>query len=119
MTVGEDVCEVIITADDEGWLIDFTRTLVTERLAACGHHQPIRSVYRWQGSMQEERELRVALHTRRSLVEPIIARVHEAHPYDVPCVLALPVVTGNPDYLSWVLAETQGEPDAGVSQTQG
>lgn len=102
-----DVCEVIITADDEGWLIDFTRSLVTERLAACGHHQPIRSVYRWQGSIQEERELRVALHTRRAHLDTIMERVRDAHPYDVPCVLALPIVDGNPAYLAWVRAETE------------
>jgi periplasmic divalent cation tolerance protein len=103
----DDVCEVIISADDEGWLIDFTRSLVTDRLAACGHHQPIRSVFRWQGAIQEERELRVALHTRQSLVDKIIERVRQAHPYDVPCVLAFPVTGGNPAYLEWVLAETE------------
>lgn len=104
----DDVCEVIITADDEGWLIDFTRSLVTDRLAACGQHQPIRSVYRWQGGIQEERETRVALHTRTSLVNKIIDRVRQAHPYEVPCVLALAVADGNPAYLEWVLAETDG-----------
>jgi periplasmic divalent cation tolerance protein len=104
----DDVCEMVITADDEGWLIDFTRSLVADRLAACGHHQPIRSVFRWQGSMQEERETRVALHTRQSLVDTIIERVTGAHPYDVPCVIALPVVGGSPAYLAWVLAETDG-----------
>ena len=102
------ICEVIITADDEGWLVDFTRSLVTDRLAACGHHQPIRAVYRWQGAIQEERETRVALHTRQSLVPTIIERAREAHPYDVPCVLTLPVLDGNPAYLEWVLAETDG-----------
>ncbi|HEU5486233.1 MAG TPA: divalent-cation tolerance protein CutA [Microlunatus sp.] len=106
--MAEDVCEVIITADDEGWLIDFTRTLVSERLAACGHHQPIRSVYRWQGALQEERELRVALHTRAALLDAIIERVRQAHPYDVPCVLAVPVIGGDQAYLDWVLAETRG-----------
>lgn len=99
---------MIITADDEGWLIDFTRTLVSERLAACGHHQPIRSVYRWQGALQEERELRVALHTRAALLDAIIERVRQAHPYDVPCVLAVPVIGGDQAYLDWVLAETRG-----------
>jgi len=103
----DDVCEVVITADDEGWLIDFTRSLVTDRLAACGHHQPIRSVYRWEGALQEERETRVALHTRRSLVTKIIDRVRAAHPYEVPCVLALPVFDGNPAYVDWVLTETR------------
>ena len=104
--MADDVCEVIITADDEGWLIDFTRSLVTDRLAACGHHQPIRSVYRWQGAIQEEREVRVALHTRTELVDTIIERVRQAHPYDVPCVLFLPVINGNPSYLDWVRSET-------------
>lgn len=104
----DDVCEVIITADDEGWLIDFTRALVADRLAACGHHQPIRSVYRWDGAIQEEREVRVALHTRSALVEVIIDRVRQAHPYDTPCVLALPIMAGNSAYLAWVLAETAG-----------
>jgi periplasmic divalent cation tolerance protein len=112
----DDVSEVIITAEDEGWLIDFTRALVTERLAACGQHQPIRSVFRWEGTIQEERETRVALHTRRSLVPTIIDRARSAHPYDVPCVLALPVIDGNPAYLAWVLAETTGPAEPGVME---
>lgn len=103
----DDVCEVIITADEEGWLIDLTRSLVTDRLAACGQHQPVRSVFRWDGALREERETRVALHTRRSLVDTIVQRVRQAHPYDVPCVLALPLLGGNPAYLDWVRSETR------------
>ena len=103
----EPICEVIITADDEDWLINFTRTLVQDRLAACGQHVvPIRSIYRWGGSVQDDREIRVALHTRASLVPAIIDGTRRNHPYEVPCVLALPVVTGNPDYLAWVVQET-------------
>ena len=99
---------MVITAADADWLAGFTRTLVEERLAACGHLlTPIRSVYRWDGAVHDEAEARVALHTRRSLVPAIVARTGEAHPYDVPCVLALPVVEGSPDYLEWVLAETR------------
>jgi periplasmic divalent cation tolerance protein len=48
----------------------------------------------------------VALHTRRGLVPEIVARVNDAHPYEVACVIALPVVGGNDAYLRWVLAET-------------
>lgn len=106
--MGDDLCEVIITADDEGWLIDFTRSLVTDRLAARGHLQPIRSVSRFEGAIQEDREMRVALHTRTALAQQIIERAQEAHPYAVPCVLVVPVVDGNPAYLDWVRAETEG-----------
>ena len=103
----EECCEVVITAADADWLAGFTRDLVEERLAACGHLlTPIRSIYRWEGAVHDEPEARVGLHTRRSLVRAIVARTAERHSYDVPCVIALPVVDGDPDYLRWVLAET-------------
>ncbi len=103
----EEFCEVVVTAADADWLAGFTRTLVEERLAACGHHiASIRSVYRWEGAVHDESEARVALHTRRSLVPAITARADELHPYDVPCVIALPLVGGNPAYLRWIAAET-------------
>ena len=100
------LCEVIITADDEPWLLAFTRSLVTDRLAACGQHSPVRSIYRWQGEVQDDVEVRVAIHTRQSLVPAIIERVRAEHAYDVPCVLAVPIQAGNPDYLDWVIANT-------------
>jgi periplasmic divalent cation tolerance protein len=106
-SVDEEFCEVVVTADDAEWLARFTRTLVAEGLAACGHLSPIRSVYRWEGAVQDGAEARVGLHTRRSLVPEIVARAAELHPYDVPCVIALPLVGGSPDYLGWLAAETR------------
>ena len=104
----EEYCEVVITAGDADWLAGFTRTLVTERLAACGHTvTAIRAIYRWEGAVHDEPEARVALHTRRSLVPAIVARTAELHSYDVPCVIALPLVAGNPAYLDWIAAETR------------
>jgi periplasmic divalent cation tolerance protein len=103
----EPICEVIITADSEEWLINFTRSLVQDRLAACGQHiELIRSIYRWEGSIHDDREVRVALHTRTSLVQHIVDRTRQAHPYDVPCILAIPIDSGNPDYIQWVISET-------------
>lgn len=103
----ELICEVIITADSEDSLINFTRSLVEDRLVACGQHvATIRSIYAWKGSIHDDREVRVALHTRTSLVPAIVERTRHEHPYEVPCVLALPVETGNPDYLKWVIDQT-------------
>ena len=103
-----ECCEVVVTGPDAGWLAGFTRTLVEERLAACGHVQPaIRSVYRWEGAVHDEPEARVGLHTRRSLVPAVVARTAELHPYDVPCVIAVPLVGGSRAYLEWVAAETR------------
>ena len=103
-----DVGEGVVTGPDADWLAGYTRTLVEERLAACGHVIPaIRSVYRWEGPVHDQREARAGLHTRRSLVPAIVARTAELHPYDVPCVIALPLVGGNPAYLEWLTAETR------------
>jgi periplasmic divalent cation tolerance protein len=106
--VGEEFCEVVVTAADAESLAGLTRTLVEERLAACGHQiAEIRSVYRWEGEVHDEPEARVALHTRRSLVEALTARVVALHPYDVPCVIALPLLGGNRAYLEWIGSETR------------
>jgi periplasmic divalent cation tolerance protein len=106
--VVEDVCEIVVTGSDSEWLSGYTRRLVEERLVACGHQlATIRSVYRWEGVVHDEAEARVALHTRRSLVPEVVERTAELHPYDVPCVIALPLVGGNPDYLRWVVRETR------------
>lgn len=104
----EEYCEVVVTAPDAEWLAGFTRTLVEERLAACGQNLTgVRSIYRWDGAVQDDAEARVALHTRRALVPAIVARTKELHPYDVPCVIALPLFGGNPAYLQWIAEETR------------
>lgn len=106
--VDEQCCEIVVTDADADRLAALTRTLVEERLVACGQHiAPIRSVYRWEGAVHDEVEARVALHTRRSLVEAVVARVVELHEYDVPCVLAVPLVGGHPGYLRWIAQETR------------
>jgi periplasmic divalent cation tolerance protein len=111
--VSTDICEVIITADSTEWLAGFTRSLVEDRLAACGHNfAAIRSIYRWEGAVYDEPEARVGLHTRLELVPAIVDRTNREHPYEVPCVLAVPVVDGNPAYIQWVLDQTRPVPPA-------
>jgi periplasmic divalent cation tolerance protein len=105
----DDICDVTITADDADWLAGFVRSLVEDRLAACGNvaTAPVRSIYRWQGTIEDAREAQVVLHTRRSLVPEIVQRTDREHPDDVPQVLAVPVVAANPAYHRWVVAETR------------
>lgn len=103
----EEVCEVVITAPDSEWLASFTRRLVADQICASGHCiSPIRSIYRWQGVIHDEAEARVVLHTRTALVPEIIERARREHPYEVPCVIALPIRSGNPAYLEWILNGT-------------
>jgi len=106
--VSDQVCEVTITAPDAEWLATFTRELVDARLCACGHNiADIRSIYRWRGSVHDAHEARVALHTRVDLVPEIVAAADQRHPFEVPCVIATPIIAGNPAYVRWILDETR------------
>jgi periplasmic divalent cation tolerance protein len=107
----DEACEVVITAPDPDWLVEFTRKLVLDRLCASGHNfQPIRTIYRWQGHVYDKTEARVALRTRRSLVSQIVDRVKREHPYEVPSVVVIPIIDGGPDYIRWILEETEARP---------
>ena len=106
--MSDDVCEVIITADDEGWLISFTRSLVTDRLAACGHHQPIRAVYRWQGAVEQAQEMLLLAKTAADRVPALIERLQALHPYELPEIVAVQAAAGLPAYLDWVADSTRG-----------
>lgn len=104
----EEVCTVVITAPDPDWLAEFVRGLVGQRLCASGHIvNTVRSIYRWQGEIEDRPEAHVTLHTRTSLVRAITAETLARHPYVVPCVVATPVVDANPEYRQWILDETQ------------
>jgi periplasmic divalent cation tolerance protein len=107
VTIGDDLCEVIITAPDPDWLADLCHQLVDARLAASAHVvHPIASIYRWQGDVRTTTEARAFLRSRRALLDALVAYVVDRHPYEVPNVTALPLVGGNPDYLAWLSAET-------------
>ena len=112
----DEVCELVVTAPDEAWLAEFTRSLVDRRLAACGHLlTPVRAIYRWDGKVEDDQEARVALHTRLSLVPCIVDEANQRHPYEVPCVIATPIVSGNPTYVRWILDETAADAAGEVS----
>ena len=85
------------------------RTLVEERLAAAVNVLPgVRSIYRWQGAIEEADEVLLIAKTRVGLVPRLSARVAALHSYQCPAVIAVPVCGGNPDYLTW-FAEQTGE----------
>jgi periplasmic divalent cation tolerance protein len=103
-----ELCEVVITAPDPDWLREFTRALVQDQLCSSVHNfTPVQSTYRWRGEIHDRTEGRASLHTRRDLIPEIVRRAKETHPYEVPGISAWPIYDGNPEYLSWIVAETR------------
>ena len=82
---------------------DLARTLVGERLAACVNVLPaMRSIYRWQGDVQEDDERQLLIKTTRTQLTPLWTRLRALHPYDTPEFIVLPVAAGNERYLDWI-----------------
>jgi periplasmic divalent cation tolerance protein len=81
----------------------FARTLVDERLAACVNVlPPMRSTYRWKGTVEQDDERQIVIKTTADRVDALRARVRELHPYELPEFLVLPVVDGERGYLDWI-----------------
>lgn len=99
----------LVTAPSEEVARSLARTLVEERLAACGNLVPgITSIYRWEEELQEDAEVLLIFKVHESCVDAFVQRVPELHPYDVPEVLVLDVGAGHPPYLNWVATESTG-----------
>ena len=85
------------------------RALVAERLAACANILPsMRSIYWWQGKIEDATEAVLVLKTAAKNLAALTARVKALHSYAVPCVVALPVEGGNADYIDWITKESGG-----------
>ena len=106
---------IMVTAWSEEQAATIGRALVGERLAACVNIVgPIRSIFRWQGEVQNDREHLMLIKTRASLVSKIERRVRELHSYEVPEVIALLISGGSKPYLDWLLDSTSSAAATGA-----
>ncbi|QSZ66258.1 divalent-cation tolerance protein CutA [Methanofollis aquaemaris] len=81
--------------------------VVEKRLAACVSLFGVGSVFWWEGTVTSEREELLVIKTRRDLLSDLTDALKGAHPYDVPEIIALPVIGGDADYLAWIAGETR------------
>ncbi|HYB90446.1 MAG TPA: divalent-cation tolerance protein CutA [Candidatus Binataceae bacterium] len=101
---------VFITVASEQQAEAIARALVGERLAACVNVVgPIRSIYRWQDAVEDEREFLLLAKTRANLFARLERRVRELHPYEVPEIIAVRLDAGSAPYLAWLLESTASE----------
>jgi periplasmic divalent cation tolerance protein len=98
-----DSIVVLITASSEEEGHKIAKLLVNERKAACVNIVPgVDSLFRWKGKIDSARESLLLVKTRASLFPEIITLVKEAHSYEVPEIIALPIIGGSEDYLKWL-----------------
>lgn len=98
-----DALVVLVTVGSESEAETIAGALLDERLAACVTiGGPIRSVYRWQGRLADDREWQLVIKTRAALFDALADRVRALHSYDVPEIIGLPVTAGSPPYLEWL-----------------
>ena len=103
----DDVRIAFATAPDADVAARIARALVEERLVACANLVAnVRSIYRWQGRVEDDSEVMLVLKTHADRVEALAERLRALHPYDVPELVVLPVAGGLAPYLDWVRAET-------------
>jgi len=103
-----DSIVIFVTAGSEAEAGKIATALVEEQLAACVNILgPIRSLYRWEGKVADDREWLLLIKTRDERFAAIEAKVKALHSYQVPEVIALPIVAGAEGYIRWLRGETE------------
>ncbi|MCP5005520.1 MAG: divalent-cation tolerance protein CutA [Planctomycetes bacterium] len=99
---------IFITASSVDEAKKLGRVLVEEKLVACANiMSSVHSIYHWQGELCDDEEVLMVLKTKRELFSPVEVRVRELHSYDVPEIIAMPIIEGSDNYLSWLRDETK------------
>lgn len=99
---------IYMTAKNQAEARKIAKALVTEKLAACVNILPeMTSIYRWEGEVEESKEVAIIAKTRKNLFKKLEKRVRELHSYDCPCIIALPIEDGSKPFLKWIKAETK------------
>jgi periplasmic divalent cation tolerance protein len=99
-----DTVVVLVTTPTAEKAAEIARTLVEEKLAACGNVIPsVRSIYRWEGKVCDDAEALLVLKAPKKRLQERSDRVARLHPYELPEVIALPIEGGSEKYIDWIV----------------
>jgi periplasmic divalent cation tolerance protein len=103
-----DTVVIFVTAGSEAEAETIAQALVESRLAACVNIlSPVRSIYRWEGKIADDREWLLLIKTQQERFPAVEAKVKALHSYQTPEVIALPIVQGAAQYMRWLKNETE------------
>jgi len=99
---------IFMTAPDREEAVKIARQLLNDRLIACANIiGPVSSLFWWKGKVEKAKEFLVFMKSRRNLFEKLSARIKEMHSYEVPEIIALPILKALPSYLDWLNASLE------------
>lgn len=93
-----------VSSEAEGRAI--ASALIEAQLAACVTMMPVHSIYTWQGQINSDQEWQLAIKTDLTLFSVLSTKIKELHSYELPEILALPILAGFPPYLNWIAENT-------------
>lgn len=100
-------CIVNCTTSSKGNALEIASFLIESKLAACVNIVPnVVSVYKWEGKVVEGQEFLLVIKTKKSLFRKLEKAIRERHEYELPEIVAMPIIAGNKDYLKWLKSET-------------
>ncbi len=109
--VQTDACVILVTTGSETEAETLATALLQDQLVACVNIVgPVRSLYRWEGKIADDREWLLVIKTGNDRFAAVESRVRELHSYDVPEVIGVPVQAGSAAYLDWIHQETRAKP---------
>ncbi len=99
---------VFVTVPDKETAERIARALIESRLAACVNIvDGLKSIYWWQGKIEEDNELLLIIKTRIEVFEELVLKIKELHPYTIPEIIGLPIIAGSKDYVDWLRNEVK------------
>lgn len=107
MNTSPDALVVLCTCPDEASAVEIAKALLAQGLAACVNRLPgVRSMYLWEGQMQDDAEVLLVIKTRKDLYPALEAGIRARHPYEIPEIIGLTVTAGAAPYLDWIKQAT-------------
>jgi len=105
--MNDKMCVLLTTMANENEAQNMSQMLIDRKLAACTQEFEVNSRFRWNDTIQTETEVVLLVKTAVDRVEATVEAIREAHSYDLPEIIVLPVTGGLPAYMDWVHSETR------------
>jgi periplasmic divalent cation tolerance protein len=102
-----EFCLALVTVPNETLATSLAQSLLAAKLAACVNCFAVRSLYTWEGELQQDYEYQLIIKTQVGSFDAVAEMITTLHPYDVPEIIAIPIIAGAQPYLTWLKDNTK------------